>query len=246
MELIKDIVYGTENPGKQILDLYLPDGNASDVLIYFHGGGLESGDKSTDLQDNFSMLADLGKVVVSADYRMYPDAVFPDFIEDAAAAVNWVKSNIRKYRKISRIFVSGSSAGAYLTVMLAFAPKYLSAYGIRTTDITGYIIDSAQMTTHFNVLRERGLNPSRIIIDEAAPLYFIDENTVFPDIFVIVADHDMPCRYEQNQLFLKALETFHCPPEKIKYRLMTGHEHCDYCSSREFAMMLLDYMESVC
>ena len=127
MELIKDIVYGTENPGKQILDLYLPDGNASDVLIYFHGGGLESGDKSTDLQDNFSMLADLGKVVVSADYRMYPDAVFPDFIEDAAAAVNWVKSNIRKYREISRIFVSGSSAGSYLTVMLAFAPKYLSA-----------------------------------------------------------------------------------------------------------------------
>ena len=87
MELVKDIVYGTENPGKQILDLYLPDGNTSNVLIYFHGGGLESGDKSTDLPDNFGMLADLCKIVVSSDYRMYPDAVFSDFVEDSAAAV---------------------------------------------------------------------------------------------------------------------------------------------------------------
>ena len=72
MELVKDIVYGTENPGKQILDLYLPDGNTSDVLIYFHGGGLESGDKSTDLPDNFGLriLAKLWYPRITACTRM--------------------------------------------------------------------------------------------------------------------------------------------------------------------------------
>ena len=243
MNIIKDIVYGTQDTQSQKLDLYIPGedaAEAADVLIYFHGGGLEAGDKSGGIQ--FERLANAGKIVISANYRMYPTAVFPDFLKDGAAVINWAKKHLSEYKAFDKIFVGGSSAGAYMTAMLAYDTKYLNVYGIKTTDINGYIIDSAQMTTHFNVLRERGLNTKRIIIDEAAPVYHIHENTAFPNALVLVSDNDMPCRLEQNLMFLKTAEMFGCPKEKLQYRLMEGFTHCGYTGTVEFADLILQYM----
>ncbi|MBR3761286.1 MAG: alpha/beta hydrolase [Lachnospiraceae bacterium] len=242
MKLIKDIVYGTDAPASQVLDLYLPDTEEADLFIYFHGGGLEAGDKACTLAQN---VANLGKAVISANYRMYPNAVFPEFLEDAAMVVNWAKEHMHEYTKINKVFVGGSSAGAWQTAMIAFDPQYLGKHGIKTTDITGYIINSAQMTTHFNVLRERGINTKRIMVDDAAPVYFINENTAFPNIFVIVSDDDMACRLEQNLMFLKTLEMLGCPSEKVTYKLMEGFKHCKYDGNEDFAETLNDYMNSV-
>ena len=246
MNILKDIVYQTLNTKSQVLDLYLPDGNAneaSDVLIYFHGGGLENGDKSGGV--NFEYLISAGMIVISANYRMYPEAKFPEFLEDAASVVNWAKENLGNYKNVKRTFVGGSSAGAYMTAMLAFDGKYLGKYGMKTTDIDGYIIDSAQMTTHFNVLRERGINTKRIMVDDAAPVYFLNENTEFPNALVVVSDNDMPCRLEQNLMFLKTAEMFGCPEGKLQYKLMEGYKHCRYTSSELFAEIILQYMNSI-
>lgn len=242
MNCIKNMVYGSQDPESQVLDLYLPEEECSDLLIYFHGGGLEAGDKEVP---TVIRLTEYGKAVISANYRMYPKAVYPQFIEDAAAVVQWAREHIGSYKPVKNIFVSGSSAGAYLTAMLAFAPDYLGQYGIKTTDITGYIIDSAQTTTHFNVLRERGLDTKRIVVDEAAPVYHIHENTVFPNIMVLVSDNDMPCRLEQNLMFLKTLEMFGCPAEKVTYRLMGGFRHCEYVRTDGYPGLLNDYIEKI-
>lgn len=246
MNIIKDIVYGNIDTKNQVLDLYLPEesgDNSVDVLVYFHGGSLEAGDKSQGV--NFEYLAQAGLVVISANYRMYPEAKFPEFLEDAASVVNWAKENLKSYKKIKRTFVGGSSAGAYITAMLAFDGKYLGKYGIKTTNINGYIIDSAQMTTHFNVLRERGFNTKRIMVDEAAPVYFINENTEFPSALVVVADNDMPCRLEQNLMFLKTAEMFQCPENKLQYKLMEGYKHCKYTRSEMFAKIILQYINTL-
>lgn len=241
MKLIKDIIYGTQDPKSQVLDLYLPDTETADVLIYFHGGGIESGSKE---QSFLSQFTEQGKAVISADYRMYPTAVFPEFIEDAAAVVKWAIDHMEEYIHVKNLFVSGSSAGAYLTAMLAYAEDYLGKHGICNTDITGYIIDSAQMTTHFNVLRERGIDSRRIVVDEAAPVYFVTDKTHFPNALVLVSDNDMPCRPEQNLMFLKTLEMFHCPSEKIVYKLMEGYTHCGYTGNDTFIALLNEYMDS--
>ncbi len=246
MNILKDIVYGALDTKNQVLDLYLPDGDANeaaDVLIYFHGGGLEAGDKSKGL--HYEHLTNAGMIVISANYRMYPEAKFPEFLEDAAGVVNWAKENLGNYKKAKRTFVGGSSAGAYMTAMLAFDGKYLGEYGIKTTDINGYIIDSAQMTTHFNVLRERGINTKRIMVDEAAPVYFLNENTEFPNALVVVSDNDMPCRLEQNLMFLKTAEMFGCPEGKLQYQLMEGYKHCKYTGSELFAEIILQYISTI-
>ena len=61
-------------------------------------------------------------------------------------------------------------------------------------------------------------------------------------IDMIVSDDDMPCRLEQNLMFVKTLEMFGCPEEKRIYKLMEGFKHCKYDGREEFANMLCDYM----
>lgn len=44
MKIVKDIVYEQSNNFR--LDAYLPASNGFFTIVYFHGGGLESGDKA--------------------------------------------------------------------------------------------------------------------------------------------------------------------------------------------------------
>lgn len=78
---IENIPYSSQN-GPQLLDLYLPEGKNFPTLVYFHGGGLEGGDKQG--HPFIPYLASRGIAVVSANYRMYPEARYPDFVQDAA------------------------------------------------------------------------------------------------------------------------------------------------------------------
>ena len=67
------------------LDVYYPT-NAEDapVVVWFHGGGIEGGEKHIDPQ-----LRNSGLVVVAANYRLLPKAPIDDILDDAAAAVAW-------------------------------------------------------------------------------------------------------------------------------------------------------------
>ena len=90
MRMIKDIPYCGGAHFSQALDLYLPDGEDFPTFVYFHGGGLTKGDKAKAAQVG-AFLAERGIAYATANYRMYPDAHYPDFILDAASAVAWVK-----------------------------------------------------------------------------------------------------------------------------------------------------------
>ena len=103
---------------------YLPGKrNGFKTMLFFHGGGLEGGSKE-DNRDAFQMLAENGVTVVSANYSTYPRAKYPEFIEDAALAVNWIFQNIGTFGACEQLFVAGSSAGAYIAMMLYFDKHY--------------------------------------------------------------------------------------------------------------------------
>ena len=224
MKSIQDIVY---NGFGQKLDLNLPDGETKAVFVYFHGGGLEAGSKKADAAYH-KYLTERGIAVADVNYRMYPEAKFPEFISDAADAVKWVKDHLPEYGIPEKIFVGGSSAGGYLSMMLCFDEKYLSERGIAPNSLAGYVHDAGQPTTHFNVLRERGVDTRRVIVDEAAPLYHIGKNgNACTDMLFIVSDNDMQNRYEQTMLTLSTLKHFGYPDEKIDLIVMNG-KHCAY------------------
>ena len=206
MKTILDVCYSPAYG--QCLDIYLPERESFPVFLYFHGGGLESGDKNNGYAPFISYMTDHGIAVVSANYRMYPDAKYPDFIEDAAVAVKWVFDNMSAYGNVTDVYVGGSSAGGYLSQMLCFDKRWLGVHGISPMDIKGFVHDAGQPTCHFNVLRERGMDTRRVVVDEAAPLYHIGADEKYPPMLFIVSDNDIPCRLEQTDLVLAALGYF--------------------------------------
>lgn len=143
-DVTADIQYGEETWQK--LDLHVPtakpDNETPDskkpVLIFFYGGGWDSGSKEMYyfVANSF---AKRGYLVVIPDYAKYPDARFPVFMHDGAAAVAWVFNNISDYGgDISQVVVAGHSAGAHLAALLLSDQQYLEPYGIKARDVKGF------------------------------------------------------------------------------------------------------------
>jgi len=242
MKKLSDILYGAHPLQK--LDLYLPEKEQFPLLVYFHGGGIETGDKGRE-EEIAAALCDMGVAMISANYRLYPEAKYPDFVEDAASAVAWAFAHIKEYGKCSGIYVGGSSAGGYLSMMLCFDEKWLAAHGISPLQIAGFYHDAGQPTTHFNVVRERGLDKRRVIVDEASPLYYVGLAEKYAPMRFALAEDDMQNRREQTELMLSTMKHFGYenydlvvrPGRHVKY-LRRNNE----AGENEFARMVYDFI----
>jgi acetyl esterase/lipase len=118
-----NIPYAQISPAQQ-LDVYLPEEGEGPfpVIIAIHGGAFMGCDKA-DLQV-LPMLEGLkrGYAVVSINYRMSGEAKFPALVQDAKAAVRWVRANAAQYKfDPNRVASWGGSAGGYLSNMLGIS-----------------------------------------------------------------------------------------------------------------------------
>ncbi len=246
MRMIDSVPYLSDGNEMHLAKLYLPEQESFPVFIYFHGGGLVAGGRNASTEA-MTYLAEHGVAVVSAEYRMYPDAKYPEFIEDCAAAVAWVKNNFSQYGNVEGIYVGGSSAGGYLSMMLCFDKKYLSAHGIDPLEISGWFHDAGQPTKHFNVLKYSGEDDRRVIVDETAPLYHIGTAERHSPMRFIVSDSDMENRYEQTMLVLSTMK--HFGYTGFDHRVMHG-THCHYCNAIHgedggLGKMVLDFLQNL-
>ena len=232
MESRLDIPYSAGGHAAKRLDLYLPDAEKFPLLVYIHGGGIVEGDKGRDGRCLASYYIPRGVAVASINYRMYPDAKYPEFIEDCATAAKWLTDELGD--RISHLFLAGTSAGGYITMMLCFNERYLSAVGLSNADITAYIHDAGQPTVHFNVLKERGEDTKRVVIDEAAPLYHIGKAEKYPPMLFIWSDDDIPCRPEQLSLTIATLKSFGYDMTGVEAMVRHG-KHVHYAMPREDA-----------
>ncbi len=240
MKSYLDIDYAGNGMKSQSLDIYVPEKDEFCVFVYFHGGGMERGDKRGDTKF-IEYLVESGVCVVSANYRMYPENSYPDFLHDAASAVSWVFKNIGRYGKSEGIYVGGSSAGGYISMMLCFDKKYLGAQGLSPMDISGFVHDAGQPTAHYNVLKYRGIDSRRVIIDESAPLYHIGNDKEYPKMLFIVSDNDMQNRYEQTMLTLSTLKHFG-HEGKTSLKVMNG-KHCAYVKHAVFGEIIWEFIK---
>jgi GTP-binding protein YchF len=106
--------------------------------------------------------------------------------------------------------------------------KYLAEVGIDADEISGYILDAGQPTAHFNVLKEHGQDSRRVIIDERAPIFYIDDTRKYAPMQIFNAENDIDNRYEQTQLLMGTLKHFGHDMERVDYRYMEGFRHCRY------------------
>jgi dipeptidyl aminopeptidase/acylaminoacyl peptidase len=175
---------------------------------------------------------------------MYPQVIYPQFIYDSAEAISWVEKNIGEYGKCEGVYVGGSSAGAYISMMLCFDDKYLKRYGVSEGFVKGYLHDAGQPTKHFRVLEERGIDPKKAIIDETAPLYYVGEKEEYPPMMFVVSDDDIKCRYEQTLLMIATLKHHGYDESKVHFKLMHG-THCAYVKTGEIGEIICEFMEKV-
>ena len=135
----KDISYGDH--GRQKLDIYAPATiePGTPIVVFFHGGAWRYGEKE-DLSDQGKSFAGSGVIFVTANYRLFPDAVFPEFVEDAAAAVTLTLDTFNANDgEPHPLFLSGWSAGAYNAALLAYDERFLAQHGIRADIVKGLI-----------------------------------------------------------------------------------------------------------
>jgi acetyl esterase/lipase len=113
-----DIPYADRSQAQK-LDIYLPAmGQAPyPVIVYIHGGAFRFGDKASG--SNLPVLEGLkrGYAVVSINYRLSAEALFPAAIHDIKAAIRWIRASAGHYGfDPKRIASWGDSAGGYLSL----------------------------------------------------------------------------------------------------------------------------------
>ncbi|BAH53655.1 putative esterase [Rhodococcus opacus B4] len=118
------------------VDLYRPDIDNPPAVIYLHGGGWQLGDKKDGADDRLARLASYGVAVVSANYRLAPQGLYPNPIHDVKAVVRWLRAHGAELGvSTDRIGVWGASAGAYLATMVGLTPGDEELEGVVGDDL---------------------------------------------------------------------------------------------------------------
>lgn len=116
-----DLEYGRASEDQK-LDLWLPDDPPSGpypVLLFFHGGGFSAGAKRENQSEPALRALKRGYAVADVDYRKSGEAVFPAMLQDAKAAVRFLRGNAGKYGLDPARFAAwGASCGGWIAGML--------------------------------------------------------------------------------------------------------------------------------
>ena len=139
-EVQRNVPYAEKAEERQVLDVYAPP-NAKNlpVVFWIHGGGWQTGDKSS-VQVKPQYFMDHGFVFVSTNYRLLPSVDMATIVRDVAKAIRWVHAHIATHGgDPTRVFVMGHSAGAQLAALICTDDRYLKAEGLSLATIKGCV-----------------------------------------------------------------------------------------------------------
>lgn len=224
--LKRDIAYLGDTVKKHRLDLYLPAGvkGPMPLLVFVHGGGWVSNDKTADMgymRQTVGELSALGIAIASIDYRFAADAVFPEILKDCNAAVSYLYDHAGEFGfDRERFAIMGFSAGGHLGTLMGlsnnqqvdafFVPGSSRQFRFRAiVDFYGPM-DLEKMPNSRNpeapesiLLGGRpGDHPDRA--KAASPLTYIDAND--PPVLIIHGEKDDMVPPGQSRLLLSQLQ----------------------------------------
>ncbi|MCX7799934.1 MAG: alpha/beta hydrolase [Fimbriimonadales bacterium] len=213
----RDLPYAAAHP-RQVLDVHAPEGaRGAPVVVFLHGGGWSRGDKRQALRGKQRAFPAAGFVLVSANYRLSPEHPYPAFVQDAAAAVGWVRANIGRFGgDPGRLFVMGHSAGAHLAACLGADPRWLRPHGLRPADLLGVVsldgggmdvAESARFPATAAIYR-RAFGDDPEVWEEASPIVQARKADRLPDFLLVVAGKGLMGQARRDRRSQRQAERF--------------------------------------
>lgn len=120
-----DVPYASLS-SSQIMDIFLPENETGPfpVILHIHGGGFEIGDKRDIHLLTLLKGLERGYAIVSLNYRLSGEAIFPAGLKDVKAAIRWLRANSSKYNIDSnRIATFGGSSGGNYSAMVCLTDQ---------------------------------------------------------------------------------------------------------------------------
>lgn len=195
------------------------------VMFYIHGGGFVAGGKEFR-KAIATWFATKGFFVMNVNYGLSPDCKYPEQITHLVSALNWINKNKEKFNlDTKKIVVSGDSAGAYFSAMLACvcgSKNLQKKFGVETDLKFCACILNCGLYDLKSVLKRRvafklndkifqsvtGMKKSDIDSYEfrnlCSPLSLVNKS--FPPTFLIYAEKDIFCA-GQAELFAEKLKS---------------------------------------
>jgi len=249
VERIRDIAYGEALRGdkgrRNLLDVIRPrganPGEKRPVLLQIHGGGWMIGDKREQAQPLMAHMAgEYGWVCVAANYRLSPQATFPDHIVDVKRALAWIRAHIAEYGgDPGFVCVTGGSAGGHLTALTALSandPRFQPGFERVDTRVAA----AAPFYGVYDFLDRKQIRGSQSMIpllakhvfkntpaqdpelwDAMSPITRVSESA--PPFLVIQGTHDTLVFVEEAREFVRALREKSRAP--VVYLEMRGAQH---------------------
>jgi acetyl esterase/lipase len=228
------------------LDIYRPadDDPADDLLqpavIQVHGGGWLAGSRYEQGIPLLNHLANVGWVGFNIDYRLSPQATWPDHIVDVKRSIAWVRENAGELGiDPEMICITGGSAGGHLTALAGltandpgFQPGFEEAdttvaaavpfYGVYDlTNVGGHYYPELREWVFEKVVFKRTLDQAREVYRQASPTFRVHEDA--PPFLVIHGEHDTLVPVGDARDFVARLrEVSH---ETVRYVELPAAEH---------------------
>jgi acetyl esterase/lipase len=209
-----DIPYiGNENP-RQTLDITYPTvGEAPyKTIVVIHGGGWKYGNKQAETLAPIFQAITQGYAVVSVNYRLSDEVVWPKPLHDVKAAIRHLRAKAADYNLDTKnIVVWGSSAGGHIAMMLGATNNHPAfenlsmGYENFSSAVQGVV--SWYGVADISRLTNLGSHPANDIMGfnvqenwtkttEANPINLVDSQ--FPPILLVHGTNDKVVPYMQS------------------------------------------------
>jgi acetyl esterase len=206
VESVRDTVIPSQAGGLPAR-VYSPSSSAPGVVLYFHGGGWVVGSLDGWDASVRGLAVASGCDVVSVDYRLAPEHVFPAAADDAYDALVWTASGLAAGRPV---VVAGDSAGGNLAAVSAIRARDFGGPPIALQVLVYPVVDCDLDRRSYReydgdelILNRRDMiwfwdhyapDPAARVNPYASPLR-ATSLTGLPPAYVVTAEHD-PLRDE--------------------------------------------------
>lgn len=216
--LAKNVSYGEDE--RQALDIYQAESPraGAPTLVFIHGGSWSDGNKNM-YKFVGEAFASEGYTIAIPNYRVYPNVVYPAFVEDTAAAIAFTAKRFPE----RPILLIGHSAGAYNAMMVTVDPTFLKAQGM---DVCKTIVATIGMAGPYGAFPLVD-DPYPIIFPDLhqgtdGPVHIIKGPT--PPVFLPIGDKDTTVSPKHGEMLAERITA---RGGSAKFKLYPGLNHTD-------------------